>query len=107
MAATLNLELHAEQLGALGHPARLGILRHIVQSGAEGTTTTELQAKLDIPWTTLNHHLDRLVAARLVTTRREGKFAFHTVDYGALRALTDFIWEDCCKRGKADPKSCC
>ena len=102
-----KLEKHAEQLGALGHPARLGLLRHIVQGGPEGITTTELQAKLDIPWTTLNHHLDRLVASGLVAARREGKFAFHTADYTALRTLTDFLWEDCCKRGKGAAKGCC
>ncbi|HEY1958701.1 MAG TPA: helix-turn-helix transcriptional regulator [Polyangiaceae bacterium] len=102
-----KLDRHAEQFGALGHPARLSILRYIVQGGSEGTTTTELQEKLDIPWTTLNHHLDRLVGSGLVTARREGKFAFHTADYGALRALTDFLWEDCCKRGKGGPKGCC
>ena len=99
-----KLEHHAEQFGALGHPARLAILRYIVQGGAEGTTTSELQEKLDIPWTTLSHHLDRLVASGLVTARREGKFALHTADYTALHALTDFLWEDCCKRGKS---SCC
>ena len=100
---TSRLDRHAEQLGALGHPARLAILRHIVQGGDEGTTTSELQEKLDIPWTTLNHHLDRLVAADLVTARREGKFVHHTANYAALKTLTDFLWEDCCKRGK----SCC
>ncbi len=104
---TDKLERHAEQFGALGHPARLAILRHIVQGGADGTTTTELQEKLDIPWTTLNHHLDRLVASGLVIARREGKFALHTAEYSALRTLTDFLWEDCCKRGKCAPKGCC
>ena len=101
-----TLEKRAEQLAALGHPARLALLREIVQSGSEGTSTTALQAKLDIPWTTLNHHLDRLVDGGLVATRREGKFAFHTADYKALRALTDFLWEDCCKNGKADGDCC-
>jgi ArsR family transcriptional regulator len=104
---TSKLEKHAEQLHALGHAARLSILRLVVQAGPEGITTSELQSKLDIPWTTLNHHLDRLVASGLVGARREGKFAFHTADYAALRALTDFIWEDCCKRGKSSGKSCC
>jgi ArsR family transcriptional regulator, arsenate/arsenite/antimonite-responsive transcriptional repressor len=104
---SLKLEKHAEQLHALGHAARLSILRLVVQAGPEGITTSELQSKLDIPWTTLNHHLDRLVASGLVGARREGKFAFHTADYAALRALTDFIWEDCCKRGKGSGKSCC
>lgn len=95
-----KLERHAEQFGALGHPARLALLRHIVQSGPTGVTTTELQAKLEIPWTTLNHHLARLVSAGLVNAQREGKFAHHSADYPALRALTAFLWEDCCKAGK-------
>jgi len=102
-----KLDRHAEQFGALGHPARLAILRYVIQSGSEGATTTELQEKLDIPWTTLNHHLDRLVDSGLVTARREGKFAFHAADYTALRVLTDFLWEDCCKRGKGARKACC
>jgi len=38
-----------------------------------------------------------------VTARREGKFVHHTASYDALKTLTDFLWEDCCKRGK----SCC
>lgn len=104
---TKLLERRAEQLAALGHAARLALLRAIVQRGPEGTTATDLTAKLDIPWTTLNHHLDRLVDSGLVVTRREGKFAYHTADYKALRALTDFLWEDCCKNGKGAEKECC
>lgn len=101
------LAKHAASLAALGHPARLAILRQVVQAGAGGVTTTELQNELDLPWTTLNHHIDRMVDAGVVITRREGKFAFHTADYDALRKLTDFIWEDCCKRGQGAPKGCC
>ena len=95
-----KLERHAEQFGALGHPARLAILRLIVQSGS-GVSTTELQTKLEIPWTTLNHHLARLVNSGLVNAERDGKFASNSANYPALRALTAFLWEDCCKGGKA------
>jgi DNA-binding transcriptional ArsR family regulator len=98
---------HAEQLAALGHVARLSILRAVVQAGPPGLSTTELQGKLDIPWTTLAHHLDRVVDAGLVIARKEGKTVFHTADYKALRTLTDFLWEDCCKGGKGSKKDCC
>jgi DNA-binding transcriptional ArsR family regulator len=101
------LERHADELAALGHVARLSILRAVVQAGPEGVTTTELQERVDIPWTTLNHHLDRMVDAGLVTARRDGKSVFHTANYDALRTLTDFLWEDCCKRGKGTTKGCC
>jgi DNA-binding transcriptional ArsR family regulator len=100
-----KIDRHAEQFGALGHPARLSILRLVVQAGAGGMTTTALQEKLDVPWTTLSHHLTRLVHAGLVASERDGKFAIHTADYKALEALTKFLWQDCCKGGEK-AKSC-
>src|SRR5579859_3170737 len=99
-----SLKQHAAQLSALGHPARLAILRHVVEAGAQGVTTTEIQEKLKIPWTTLNHHLDRLVTTSLVKARRDGRMLVHTAEFGALKALTEFIWKDCCKRGRS---GCC
>ncbi len=93
------IERHAEELGALGHVSRLSVLLALVTAGDEGLTTTELQERVGIPWTTLNHHLNRLVDAGLVIARREGKAVFHTTDYAALRGLTEYLWEDCCKRG--------
>jgi ArsR family transcriptional regulator len=53
-----------------------------------------------MPASTLSHHLDRLSAAGLLTSRREGTFIYYSADYRSLRALTDYLWEDCCKRGK-------
>lgn len=97
---------HADQLGALGHAARLGILRYVVQGEAEGTAAGEIQAKLDIPASTLSHHLDRLTSAGLLRSRREGTFIYYRADFEQLRLLTDFLWEDCCKRGKGGA-SCC
>jgi ArsR family transcriptional regulator, arsenate/arsenite/antimonite-responsive transcriptional repressor len=102
-----SLEQHAAQLGALGHPARLAILRYVVQAGPNGVTTTDLQEKLKVPWTTLNHHLDRLVSNGLITARREGRLALHTADFAALKALTDFLWKDCCNRGRRSAGDCC
>jgi DNA-binding transcriptional ArsR family regulator len=95
----VKLERHATEFAALGHVARLRVLRAVIQAGPQGITTTELQERVDIPWTTMNHHLDRLVDAGLVLARREGKAVVHTADYEALQRLTDFLWQDCCKRG--------
>ena len=99
-----KLEYHAEQLGALGHPARLAILRFVVQAGPEGAAAGAIQAHMDIPASTLSHHLKRLVDAGVVRTRSEGTFHYHSADYDALRKLTGYLWEDCCKNGKG---ACC
>ncbi|HMI91569.1 MAG TPA: metalloregulator ArsR/SmtB family transcription factor [Polyangiales bacterium] len=95
-----KLERHAAQLGALGHPARLAILRYVVQGGPEGMPAGEIQARLEIPGSTLSHHLDRLASAGLLRSRREGTYIYYSADYTQLETLTDYLWEDCCKRGK-------
>ena len=95
-----KLERHADQLSALGHPIRLAILRYLVQGGDEGTAAGDIQTHVDLPASTLSHHLKRLVDAGLLTSRSEGTFHFYSPEFPAIRALTDYLWEDCCKRGK-------
>lgn len=83
---------------------RLGILRFVVQGAEGGTAAGEIQAHVDVPASTLSHHLKRLVDAGLVSTRSEGTYHYYSAVYSSLRALTDYLWEDCCKRGKG---ACC
>ena len=99
-----QLERRADQLSALGHPVRLKILRFVVQAGGDGSSAGEIQDHVDMPASSLSHHLKRLVDADLVSSRLEGTFHYYAAVYATLRGLTDYLWEDCCKRGKAD---CC
>jgi len=94
-----KLERHAAQLHALGHPVRLSILRILVQGGPAGTAAGDIQSRLAVPASTLSHHLSRLVQADLITTRGEGTFHLYAPDVRALRALTNYLWQDCCKGG--------
>ncbi len=99
-----KIERHAEQLSALGHPVRLQVLRFVVQHGDQGASAGDIQAEVGLAASTLSHHLKRLVDAGLLATRAEGTYHFYAADFGALRAVTDYLWEDCCKRGKS---RCC
>jgi ArsR family transcriptional regulator, arsenate/arsenite/antimonite-responsive transcriptional repressor len=96
----IRLARHSAQLAALGHVARLSVLRAVVQAGADGASLSDLHGRLGIPLSTLSHHIDRLVATGLLATHRTGKFAIHTANFDALRELTEYVWDDCCKRGK-------
>jgi DNA-binding transcriptional ArsR family regulator len=106
-----RLEQNAARLKALGHPVRLSILRFVVQGPEAGTPAGELQERLGIPASTLSHHLATLTEARLLMVEREGTFLRYRAEFSTLRALTDYLWEDCCKggtgrcAGKPDP--CC
>jgi len=95
-----KLEQHADEFSALGLPVRLSILRYLVQGGPDGTPAGEIMAKLGVPPSTLSHHLEKLSSAGLVRARRQGTFIFYAPEIEALKALTDYLWEDCCKRGK-------
>lgn len=103
-ANAAKLDRHAAQLSALGHPVRLSILRFVVQAGPGGAAAGDIQGDVNLPASTLSHHLRRLHDAGLLRTRTEGTFHYYSADYDALRAMTDYVWEDCCKRGG---KSCC
>ena len=94
-----KLERHAGELHALGHPVRLSIIRIVVQAGPDGTSAGEIQSRLALPASTLSHHLSRLVHTGLITTRGEGTFHYYAADVSALRALTNYLWQDCCKGG--------
>ena len=102
---TSVLERHAERLSSLGNPVRLKILRFVVQAGPRGAAAGEIQAHVDLPASTLSHHLKRLVGAAVLSTRSEGTFHYYAADYASLRGLTDYLWEDCCKRGAKG--NCC
>ncbi len=101
-----KVEHHALQLAALGHPVRLSILRFVVQGGSDGISAGEIQGHVDVPASTLSHHLKRLVEAGLLAARTEGTFHYYSADYDALRTLTDYVWEDCCKRGVGHARCC-
>ncbi len=97
------LERNAERLAALGHPVRLAILRAVVKGPETGTPAGELQSQVGIPASTLSHHLATLSEADLVKVERSGNFLLYRCDFKSLHALCDFIWKDCCGKGK----SCC
>jgi ArsR family transcriptional regulator len=96
---TSKLERHALQLQALGNPVRLLIVRLLVQGGPSGTSAGDIQTRVDMPASTLSHHLSRLLQAGLITTRGEGTFHYYAPDISALRTLTNYLWQDCCKGG--------
>lgn len=103
------LETMASRLKALGHPVRLSILRRVVQGPETGTAAGDIQDHVGIPASTLSHHLACLAEADLVRVEREGTFLRYRADFGILRGLTDYLWQDCCAGGRreARPGSCC
>lgn len=102
-----TLELQARRLKALGHASRLAIVRVVVQGGAEGLPVSTIQASLDIPPSTLSHHLSELTQAGLLKSARQGTTIRYAARFENLKSLTDYLWQDCCRGGGWDPNCLC
>ncbi|MGH7529511.1 MAG: ArsR/SmtB family transcription factor [Gemmatimonadales bacterium] len=95
----------APQFAALGHEARLAVMRLLLSAAGRGMVVGEIQEHLDIPASTLSHHLDALQREGLVTVTREGKYLRYRADAAGLRALLAFLYAECCTRSGLVPVS--
>jgi ArsR family transcriptional regulator, arsenate/arsenite/antimonite-responsive transcriptional repressor len=83
-------------LAALAQDTRLAIFRHLVQAGGDGVPAGSIAASLEVPGPTLSFHLKELEHAGVVTSRRESRLIYYSANYAGMRALIDFLTEDCC-----------
>lgn len=67
----------------------------------EGMVVGEIQDALDIPNSTLSHHLDKLRNEGLIAFRRESTFLRYTANCEALEELLQFLYAECCTRNHA------
>jgi ArsR family transcriptional regulator, arsenate/arsenite/antimonite-responsive transcriptional repressor len=86
---------------AIGTEARLRIMQLLLSAHPDGLVVSEIQEELDIPNSTLSHHLDKLKSEGLVQVRRESTFLRYTADTHALQQLLQFLYAECCTRNKA------
>ena len=102
--AKKNLEQvtrYADMFSAMGTEARLRIMQLLLSAHPEGLVVGEIQEELDIPNSTLSHHLDKLRNEGLVDVRRESTFLHYTANTDALQELLQFLYAECCTRNKA------
>ncbi len=92
----MKTETAAAHLEALGNPTRLAIFRLLVRAGEEGLPVGRIQQRLDLPSSTLSHHLKALCAAGLVRQTRERTTLICTADFKLMRGLVDFLVAECC-----------
>jgi ArsR family transcriptional regulator len=91
----------AYQLAAMGSEPRLRIMQLLLSAHPDGLVVAEIQEELEIPNSTLSHHLDKLRAEDLVHVERESTFLHYTANTEALQELLRFLYAECCTRNKA------
>ena len=92
---------YADMFSAMGTEPRLRIMQLLLTAHPEGLVVSEIQDELEIPNSTLSHHLDKLRTEGLVEVQREGTFLRYTANTEALQELLQFLYAECCTRNKA------
>lgn len=91
------IEETALALAELGHRNRLTIFRLLVRAGHQGLSVGEIQQHLDIPKSTLSHHLQHMMKAGLLKQTREGRVLRCTLEFEHVNKVLSYLMEDCCK----------
>ena len=92
---------YADMFSAMGTEPRLRIMQLLLSAHPDGLVVGEIQDELDIPNSTLSHHLDKLKNEGLVLVQRESTFLRYTANTEALQNLLRFLYAECCTRNKA------
>ena len=99
--ANERIAKYADMFSAMGTEPRLRIMQLLLSAHPDGLVVGDIQAELDIPNSTLSHHLDKLKNEGLVEVQRQGTFLRYTANTGALQELLQFLYAECCTRNKA------
>ena len=90
----------ADMFSAMGTEARLRIMQLLMTAEPHGLIVGDIQSELDIPSSTLSHHLDKLKNEGLVAVRRDGTFLWYRANTDALKDLLGFLYAECCTRNR-------
>lgn len=96
-----RLAKYADMFSAMGTEARLRIMQLLLAAHPDGLVVGEMQEELEIPNSTLSHHLDKLKSEDLVNVTRESTFLRYTANTEALQEILQFLYAECCTRNKA------
>ena len=89
----MEIELAARQLEALGNLTRLKVYRTLAGAGHDGLPVGALQQRVDVPASTLSHHLRRLIEVGLVAQERQATTLICRAAHPAMNALIGFLDE--------------
>ena len=99
--STEQVTRYADMFAAMGAEPRLRIMQMLLTAHPQGLVVGDIQKELEIPASTLSHHLDKLKNEELVRVRREGTFLWYSANLEALQEVMNFLYAECCTRNKA------
>lgn len=83
-------------LAQLGHETRISIFQLLTKAGKKGMKVGEIMEELEIPPSTLSHHLSKLTNLNLIRQEREGKNLICIANYLMLNDIVFELQSSCC-----------
>jgi len=100
----MNIDSASTGFAAVGSAPRLQVLTLLVRTGKAGLTTGDIQQKLEIPASTLTHHLKHLADGNVIKQVKQGRAMFNIANYDHLSALAEFLLNECCVDAQPEPE---
>lgn len=92
----------AARIKALGHPARLAIIRALIAAGEDRCCCGDIVETLPLAQSTVSQHLKVLLRAGLIKGEINGPRSCYCIDHAALDEIADAVGGI-----GAGPVSCC
>jgi len=92
----MQIQTAAAGFAAVGSEPRLAVLLLLVRAGRRGLTVGDIQAGMDMPASTLAHHLRFLADGQLIVQQREGRSVINRANFDHLERLGSYLMEECC-----------
>ena len=109
MAKKQNLEevaRYADMLSAMGMEPRLRIMQLLLSAHPQGLVVGDIGGELEIPSSTLSHHLEKLKNEGLVKVRRDGTFLWYSADTPPPKRPHRWRRSSCSSTSRASPPLC-
>ena len=84
-----NIKKAAMVLRALNHKLRQQVIKTIHEN--KRITVTQLYVKLRLEQSVASQHLAILRKAGIVSTERDGKFIFYTINFSRIEEINEFV----------------
>ena len=86
-----DIQFIATVSDALAHPARLHLFRHVMQCNKvmEPVCNKDLVNEFDYAQATVSQHMEKLIIAGLVETKKENRHTFYYANMGILMKYLD------------------
>ncbi len=89
-----NISYYADLFAAMGSEPRLRIMQFLLRAYPKGMVVNEIKNKLEIPNSTLSHHLEKLKVENLVKVRKDKQYLWYTANAEAMEDLLSFFCTD-------------